>query len=93
MGESSTSYSKYPVFDGVPKKMHSVIPDANLIYVVRDPIQRIISQYMHRVAHSEEQRTLEEILLNPENDYIYYSKYYMQIEKYLDYYPKGRSWS
>ena len=90
MGESSTSYTKYPKFDEVPEKMHSVIPDAKLIYIVRDPLQRILSQYVHRVSHSGEERSLEEILSDPHNNYVSYSKYYMQIERYVEYYPRER---
>jgi hypothetical protein len=41
-GESSTSYTKYPRVGGVPQRMYSVVPQAKLIYVVRDPIDRII---------------------------------------------------
>jgi uncharacterized protein YfkK (UPF0435 family) len=86
-GESSTSYTKYPSFDGVPRRMYDIIPDAKLIYIVRDPFHRLISQYIHRVSHYGEKRSLEEALMDIEkNDYIYYSKYYMQLERYLEYY-------
>ena len=46
--ESSPSYTMYPTFAGTPKLMHSLIPDAKLICIVRDPINRIVSHYLHQ---------------------------------------------
>ena len=39
-----------PAFPGVPERMAEVIPDARLVYVVRDPIARMQSMYMHQVS-------------------------------------------
>src|SRR5436190_12136822 len=36
-GEASPGYTKYPHQTGVPERMAAVIPDARLVYVVRDP--------------------------------------------------------
>jgi len=91
LGESSTSYTKYPAFKGVPERMHKIIPGAKLIYIVRDPIQRIISHYIERYSRRWESRSLEDALEDPDdNFYVHCSKYYMQIEQYLDYYPRER---
>src|SRR4051794_39122806 len=46
-GESSPSYSMHPWVPGVPERVHAAIPDAKLIYLVRDPIERMVSQYAH----------------------------------------------
>ena len=90
IGESSTSYSKYPVFKGIAERMHSIIPHAKLIYVVRDPIERIVSHYLERVCRGWESRDLDEILIElEENPYVDYSKYYMQIEQYLKHYSRS----
>lgn len=86
-GETSPNYTVYPVIKGIPERMHSVIPDAKLIYIVRDPIERIISHYIHRYAERKEDRTLTEALINFDNNlYIYRSQYYLQINQYLQYY-------
>ncbi|MEW6600607.1 MAG: sulfotransferase [Nitrospirota bacterium] len=91
LGESSTSYTKYPTFKGVPKRMYSVIPGARLIYIVRNPVQRIVSHYIERYSRRWESRSLEDALADPDdNFYVNCSKYYMQIEQYLDYYPRER---
>ena len=90
-GERSTSYTKYPVFSGVAERMYQVIPEAKLIYSVRDPIDRIVSQYIHSYAKRYENRGFDKSVLDnyPDNQYIYLSKYYMQIEQYLQYYPRS----
>ncbi len=45
-GESSPHYTRYPVIRGVVARMHALIPDAKLIYILRDPMERLISQYV-----------------------------------------------
>src|SRR5688572_3137697 len=39
--EASTAYTKYPMISGVPERIHATFPDARLIYLIRDPIERI----------------------------------------------------
>lgn len=88
VGERSTGYTKYPMFAGVPARMHNILPEAKLIYSVRDPIQRLISHYTHWYRKRYETRSLTEALANPrDNHYIQASMYYMQLEQYLAYYP------
>lgn len=90
LGESSTNYSKHPLFRGVPERMHRIIPDAKLIYIIRDPVERIVSQYIHNVAKGRERRTLDVALTElSENDYVNCSRYFMQIERYLAYYRRS----
>lgn len=89
-GESSPDYTNYPYFDGVPPRMYSVVPDAKLIYVLRDPITRIISHYIHESSVGRENRELLEALTESYNNpYICRSKYYMQLEQFLEYFPKS----
>lgn len=90
-GESSPNYTMYPFFDGVAERMHSTIPDARLIYIVRDPIKRIISQYIHNYTDRRDHRTLDEAVrhFSNANPYIIRSKYFMQLEEYFKYFPGG----
>ncbi len=48
-GESSPAYTHHPHFRGVAARMHDLLPTARLIYLVRDPIERILSHYLHAV--------------------------------------------
>ena len=90
-GESSTSYTKCHIFRGVPERMHSVLPDCKLIYLVRNPVDRIVSQYTHRVFGGAESRSLEEALGDlSDNRYINTSRYMFQLEQFFEYYPEER---
>lgn len=88
-GEASISYSAWPRWTGVPERMASVIPNARLLYIVRDPIQRIISSWMHRYADGTESRPIAAALDVLENNPIVdRSRYYAQVEQYLGYFPR-----
>ena len=43
VGETSTSYSRYPHVPDVPERIALVVPDARLIYLVRHPVERMVS--------------------------------------------------
>ena len=90
-GESSPSYTNYPRCSGVPGRMHALIPDAKLIFLVRPPIERIVAHYVHNVASGREHRSLDEVTASLEHsDVIARSKYYLQIAEYLRFYPRSR---
>ena len=89
-GESSTHYTKHPAYPGVPERIAEVAPDAKLIYVVRDPLERCISQWVHNVAAGRERRSLDDALRDfddPENLYVWCGRYASQIELYLNHFP------
>ncbi len=87
-GESSPNYTRFPMLEGVPERMHSLIPDTKLIYMVRDPVEQVISAYHHDFKSGSESRTLEEIMKYDlkENPYIYDASYYFQLKQFLNYY-------
>jgi len=87
-GESSPGYTYYPLCKGVAERMYSIIPQAKLIYVVRDPLERIVSQYIDRVKDGKITKPLNEELLSEGNDiYIKTSSYYYQLNEFLKFYP------
>lgn len=89
-GESSTNYTKHPVFPDVPGRIAEVVPEPKLIYVVRDPLSRCISQWVHNVAAGRESRSLNGALRDfddPENLYVWCGRYASQIERYLEHFP------
>lgn len=87
-GEVSTEYTKYPHTVDVAKNMYSIIPNAKIIYTVRVPLERIKSQYIHKVGNATENRDFKLAVCDLPNQYINYSCYFLQIERYLDYYKK-----
>lgn len=91
VGEISTEYTKFPKFAGVPENMSSVLSGAKLIYLVRDPIDRIVSQYIHLVGAATENRDIQSALADlSHNPYVFISKYYFQLEQFLRFFPKER---
>jgi hypothetical protein len=58
IGESSTAYSRIPLFPGVPERIAKFNPEARFIYIMRDPIERTISQYWYRVRFWGERRDM-----------------------------------
>jgi hypothetical protein len=86
-GETSPNYSKYPEFDGVPKRMYQLLPDIKLLYLVRDPVERAISHYVHNWAVRREHDSVDEALCPPDESwYVNVSRYHYQISQYLEYY-------
>ena len=82
-GESSPHYTNLPRFAGVAERMRGLLEDARIVYMVRDPIDRMLSQYVHNVGGGYESRALDEALGDPEGSYVARSRYAMQVEPYL----------
>ncbi len=88
-GEASPSYSAYPIYKGVPERIHSIVPNAKIIYIIRDPIERIISGYIQKYSDGNENRGIEDVLKDFEitNPYLCRSRYYLQLSQYLEFFP------
>jgi hypothetical protein len=79
-GESSPHYTNLPRFTGVAERMHDVLGgQARIVYMVRDPIERILSHYLHNVGGGYEHRPIDEALADPDSAYVARSRYAMQI--------------
>lgn len=89
IGEASNAYSKHPHFAGVPKRIASVLPDVRILYAVRDPIARIRSHYQTRVAEGSERAPFADAVF-ADPIYLDYSRYAMQLEQYLEYFPPAQ---
>ena len=86
-GECSTNYTKRHEFEGVAARMKAVLPDVKLIYLLRDPVERVISHYVHSYAKGTEHRALSDVLCHFDNNkYVLTSRYYMQLQPYLSHY-------
>ena len=84
-GESSPHYTNRPSFNGVPGRMRELLgSDVRLVYVVRDPIDRMLSHYLHNVGGGYEDRSLGDALSDPESSYVARSRYFFQVDPYLE---------
>jgi hypothetical protein len=73
---------------GVPERMASLVPDARLIYIVRDPLARIAAHWVHNYAKRREKGDLRETLLHPNTSYIVRSQYFMQMQQFLRFFDR-----
>ena len=86
-GEATPAYSAHPHHPEVAERMHATIPHARLLYLVRDPIDRIVSHYVQQRADGD-RRSFEQRMRDydkPENSIVCPSRYATQIEHvYVD---------
>ena len=88
-GESSTHYTKLPTYPQTIQRLYHHLPNIKLIYVMRHPIDRLVSQYIHewtqRVISVEINQAITQY---PE--LIEYSRYSMQLQPYFDTFGRDR---
>jgi hypothetical protein len=89
-GESSPHYTNLPRFGGVAERIRHHSPDAKLIYMVRDPIKRILSHWVHATGAGYESRPLEPTLSAPDTAYVHRSMYWMQLQPYLEHFDRAQ---
>jgi hypothetical protein len=83
-GETSPHYTNRPRFQGVAERMRETLgADARLIYMVRHPIDRLLSHYLHNVGGGYETRELAEAVSDPGSAYVQRGLYAFQLEPYL----------
>jgi hypothetical protein len=87
IGEASTHYTLHPHSTGTAARMAATIPDARLVYIMRDPIERARSHYVHWVRLEHERRSVD-VALRTRSIYLDCSRYAMQIEQYLEHFPR-----
>src|SRR5215211_135725 len=85
-GESSPAYTMFPFLPSPAARIHELVRDARLIYLVRDPVERALAHYVEWFALGLEDRSIEEALADvesPRNPYMCASRYATQLECYL----------
>ena len=88
IGECSPSYTWAHRYRGIPGRMAQLVPQARLVYVVRDPVARMQSMYMHQVSAGRERRRPEVALLD--DRYLGPSRYGFQLAAFLDHFERGQ---
>jgi hypothetical protein len=90
-GESSPHYTNLPRFHGVAGRIREHLgPDVKLIYMVRDPIKRILSHWVHATGAGYETRPLEPTLSAPDTAYVHRSQYWMQLQPFLELFDRDQ---
>lgn len=82
-GEASTTYTCYPEFNkNIWDDLYQFNPQLKLIYIMRDPVERIVSHYMHNYLRGYTSETIEKDILT-KSTYIDRTRYFVQIRPYL----------
>jgi Sulfotransferase family len=85
VGEASVRYSAHPFRPGAAERIAALVPDAKLIYIVREPVTRMVSQWMHNRRVGTESRGLAQALRCER--YLLLSSYAFQVERFLEHFP------
>ena len=89
-GEASTGYTKIPRFTNVPARAMQVLgPDIPLIYLIREPISRIISHHHHNITNAPGPATVEEFI-EADHTAVPFSRYAFQARAWLEHYSIDR---
>lgn len=85
LGEASTHYTKLPSYPESVNRMRQYLPDVRLIYVMRHPVDRLVSHYMHEWSMGNINCDINDAVTRyPE--LIAYGQYAMQLLPYFDAY-------
>lgn len=89
VGEATGQYTNWPEYDGVPARMASVVPDVRLVYVIRQPIDRMLSHYRYMRARGDEDLPMAEAFRTVPM-YLNVSRYATQIDRYLEHFSRDQ---
>ncbi|MGB1251521.1 MAG: sulfotransferase family protein [Candidatus Promineifilaceae bacterium] len=88
-GESTTHYTKLPTYPQTISRIEQHVPNATFVYVMRHPIDRLVSQYIHQWTEREITVPIDEaVRQHPE--LIAYSKYSYQLAPYFAQFGRNR---
>jgi len=82
-GESSTHYTKLPTYSHTAERMRRHVPSARLVYVMRHPVARLASQYIHEWSERTVPSSIDAAVARCPR-LIDYSRYRMQLQPFLE---------
>ncbi|WP_176084318.1 sulfotransferase [Martelella sp. HB161492] len=90
IGEASTAYAKYPDISGVPQRALEILgPETRLIFIGRDPVERLRSHYRHEIQNRNFTKPLREVLTDwPILERV--SDYDLQLAQWLEVFSRDQ---
>jgi len=88
-GEASPQYARFGESNGIPARMASIVPGAKLIYLVREPYDRLVSNYRMHYRNATTLMPFSEFVTN-ERWSFEASCYGSRMQEFLGYYPLER---
>lgn len=87
LGEASTHYTKLPQYPETLGRMRQLLPEIKLIYVMRHPVDRLVSQYVHEWSQGKISGEINSAIeTHPE--LVAYSRYGYQLQPFIDAYGR-----
>lgn len=87
-GEGSTGYTKMPTIEGVASRARRILGSSlKVIYIVREPIERIVSQHRHESMFGEAPFDIE-AALEKDQRFLHYSRYAWQLDPWIETFGK-----
>ena len=83
LGEASTHYTKLPTHPKTVERLKKYLPNARLVYVMRHPVDRLISHYMHEWSTGVYRCSIGQAI-NKYPELIAYGSYAMQLKPYFE---------
>ena len=89
VGEASNAYTRHPAYAGVPERAAGLLPDARLIYLIREPFARLESHYRWRLSTGYEWRPPAEAF-RADPSYVAASLYGLQLAEWRRHFDASR---
>ena len=87
VGEVTPAYTRFPLHRDVPRRAAALVPGARLVYVLRDPVERIRSHYLHHRMLGMESAPFARAVVE-HSTYVDTSRYAMQLEQWMRHFPR-----
>ncbi len=82
--DASTGYAKRPEFDGMAQRALATLPEGfQVIYLVRHPVERIISHYHHEMSMGQVESSIDDAVRTCPR-FVNFSRYAYQLEPWVD---------
>jgi hypothetical protein len=88
-GESSTHYTKLPTHPHALERIRRHLPNPKLVYVMRHPIDRLVSHYVHEWSEKRIAVPIDEAV-ERHPALVDYGRYAMQLRPYLEAFGPAR---
>lgn len=90
LADGSTDYSKRDDHPAIPERAHRLLgPELRMLYIMRDPLARLISHYKHDHSRGLAAGTIEQAL-NTRPQLINNGRYGYQLEPWIDVFGEHR---
>ena len=87
-GESSTHYTKLPTYPKALTRMREHLPALKLIYVMRHPIDRLVSHYIHEWSMRNINVPIDRAV-DLHEELVHYGCYHMQLQPFIQVYGRA----